>query len=563
MNKNITIVTGLWDLGRDQLGENFKRSFDHYEAKFFEMLQVDSQMCIWIPKILEKKVLAIRKDRPTKIFIKENEDFKTWNPFFGKIQEIRKNENWLSQAGWLRESPQASLEFYNPMMFTKMFMLNDSVIHNPFKSDYFFWIDGGLTNTVCSSLFTEEKVLDNLDNYCKKDGKFVHLTYPYTCNDEIHGFERKAMARHCGVNYVDYVARGGFFGGRKEQVQEINHLYYRVMESTLSEGLMGADECLFTILCHRHPNLIHRYEIPGNGLVYPFFENLKEFTKEKIRQNNTVIKCDVDNTALYVITFNSPNQFRTLLNSMESYDSDFLIKPAKRFLLNNSTDLSKTDEYEELCKQYNFEHIKKDNLGICGGRQFLAEHAEENKFDFHLFYEDDMFFHQDKRNLFCKNGFMRFVDNLYVKCLEIMIKENFDFLKLNYTEFFGDNGTQWSWYNVPQDVREKFWPNNKKLPEMGVDPNAPRTVFKNIKSHKGLPYINGEIYYCNWPQIVSREGNRKMFLETKWTYIYEQTWMSHIYQETKKGNISGGLLLATPTEHNRFEHYSSELRKES
>ena len=158
---------------------------------------------------------------------------------------------------------------------------------------------------------------------------------------------------------------------------------------------------------------------------------------------------------------------------------------------------------------------------------------------------------------------MRFVDNLYVKCLEIMIKENFDFLKLNYTEFFGDNGTQWSWYNVPQDVREKFWPNNKKLPEMGVDPNAPRTVFKNIKSHKGLPYINGEIYYCNWPQIVSREGNRKMFLETKWTYIYEQTWMSHIYQETKKGNISGGLLLATPTEHNRFEHYSSELRKES
>ena len=145
--------------------------------------------------ILEKKVLAIRKDRPTKIFIKENEDFKTWNPFFGKIQEIRKNENWLSQAGWLRESPQASLEFYNPMMFTKMFMLNDSVIHNPFKSDYFFWIDGGLTNTVCSSLFTEEKVLDNLDNYCKKDGKFVHLTYPYTCNDEIHGFERKEIGR--------------------------------------------------------------------------------------------------------------------------------------------------------------------------------------------------------------------------------------------------------------------------------------------------------------------------------------------------------------------------------
>ena len=29
--------------------------------------------------------------------------------------------------------------------------------------------------------------------------------------------------------------------------------------------------------------------------------------------------------------------------------------------------------------------------------------------------------------------------------LEIMKKENFDFIKLNYSEFFGDNGTQWSW----------------------------------------------------------------------------------------------------------------------
>jgi len=54
-----------------------------------------------------------------------------------------------------------------------------------------------------------------------------------------------------------------------------------------------------------------------------------------------------------------------------------------------------------------------------------------------------------------------------------------------------------------------------------------------------------------------------MFLETTWAHPYEQTWMSHIFQETKKGRISGGLLLMTPTEHNRFDHYSRELRKES
>ena len=469
----------------------------------------------------------------------------------------------MSRAGWLRESPQAALEFYNPMMFTKMFMLNDSIIHNPFKSDYFFWIDGGLTNTVHHGTFTHDKVLDNLDNFCKIQKKFIHLTYPYVGNDEIHGFERVAMAKYCGVDYVNYVARGGFFGGKKELISQINGLYYGVMASTLDQGYMGADECLFTILCHKYPSLIHRYEIPGNGLVYPFFEHLKDFTTEKVKENKLDTQSDTDNTALYVITFNSPNQFRTLLKSMEAYDSDFLTKPKKRFLLNNSTDLSKNDEYIKLCEEYNFEHIKKDNLGICGGRQFVAEHSEENEFDFHWFFEDDMFFYLNKNEPLCRNGFNRITDNLYSRSIEIISKEGFDFLKLNYTEFFGDNGTQWSWYNVSQEVRDKYWPNNKRLPQMGTDPNSPKTVYKNIKSFKGVPYADGEVYYCNWPQIVSREGGKKMFLETTWAYMYEQTWMSHIYQETKKGNIQGGVLLMTPTEHNRFDHYPAELRKES
>jgi hypothetical protein len=39
--------------------------------------------------------------------------------------------------------------------------------------------------------------------------------------------------------------------------------------------------------------------------------------------------------------------------------------------------------------------------------------------------------------------------------------------------------------------------------------------------------------------------------------------MSFIYQETIKGNIKPAILLATPTEHDRFEHYSSNERREN
>ena len=246
---------------------------------------------------------------------------------------------------------------------------------------------------------------------------------------------------------------------------------------------------------------------------------------------------------------------------MIQYDRNFIDKP-KKFLLDNSSDLSTTERYKELCEEFNFEHIKKDNLGICGGRQFVAEHAEKNNFDFYFFFEDDMFFYPKKGET-CKNGFNRYVTDIYNNALEITKKEDLDFLKLNYTEFYGDNGTQWSWYNVPQNIREEFWPNKPNLPKVGLDPNAPKTKFEKVLSYKNIPYAIGEIYYCNWPQIVTKHGNKKMFLETKWARPFEQTWMSYIYQETKKNKINPGLLLITPTEHDRFDFYEGSLRKES
>jgi hypothetical protein len=61
---------------------------------------------------------------------------------------------------------------------------------------------------------------------------------------------------------------------------------------------------------------------------------------------------------------------------------------------------------------------------------------------------------------------------------------------------------------------------------------------------------------------MSKEGNKKCFIDTRFQFPYEQTIMSFIFQETRKGNIKPGILLLTPTEHNRFDHYDASLRKE-
>ena len=267
-----------------------------------------------------------------------------------------------------------------------------------------------------------------------------------------------------------------------------------------------------------------------------------------------------EGVGLYVISFNSPKQFETLINSMLNYDTDFINKTTK-FLLDNSTDLSTTPRYIEICDEFGFTHIKKDNIGITGGRVFISEHFNDTDLLSYLFFEDDMSLYTIKGEV-CKNGFNRYVPNLFNKIQEILIKDNLDFLKLSFTEFFGSHDKQWSWYNVDQEFRQKHWINNIILPIEGSEQNQPNLEFKHIKNYKGLSYATGEIYLSNWPILMSKEGNYKCYIKTKFQYPNENTLMSHCYMETIKGDINPAVLLLSPIEHIRFDLYESKLRKE-
>ena len=550
----ITLVTGLWDIGRGELSEGWSRSYEHYLDKFSQLLKVENNMIIFGDHKLKEFVFQHREEHNTQFILRELSWFKN-NEFYDLIQRIRTNPSWYNQVGWLKDSTQAKLEMYNPLVMSKMFLLNDAKLLDKFNSDRLFWVDAGITNTVSPGYFTHDKVLDKISF-----DKFTFVCFPYDANTEVHGFDYKKMCELSGTK-TKVVARGGFFGGDKDSISQMNVLYYNLIIETLNSGYMGTEESLFTILLYQHTSLIDYCEIESNGLVFKFFEDLKNDKVVLKNEGKKVVPNYNGDVGLYVITFNSPKQFETLIKSMLDYDPNFIHK-TKKFLLDNSTDLTTTPRYKELCDEYDFIHIKKNNIGITGGRVFIAEHFnDQENLSHYYFFEDDFGFYTGK-DATCKNGFIRKIDNLFDKSIEIIKKENFDYLKLNFTEFYGSHNKQWAWYNVSQEFREKHWPNNPKLPKQGLDPYSPNLEFKHIKSHKGLAYVSGEIYLSNWPIVMTKEGNYNCYIKTKFQHPYEQVLMSHCYQETIKGNIKPGLLLATPTEHHRFDFYDGSLRKE-
>jgi SAM-dependent methyltransferase len=561
--KNTTIVTGLWDINRQG------RDFQHYIDNFKLFLDIPQNLFIYIESKYEHIVWEKRDKSNTFVKTYELSDIKNlYAPHWDKTQEIRTNPNWVNLAPWLGGSPQASLEWYNPIVQSKMFMLNDASIWNPFDSEYLFWLDAGITNTVPHTHFVENNVLDSISNY---GNPFLFLSYPYEAANEIHGFEIKAMNMFAGAD-VKYVCRGGLFGGHKDQIRDANSTYYSLLQRTLNSGYMGTEESLFTIMSYNETELYQRYELDGNGLVVKFTQaiidndiKLAEVVKPKITNTSRVTDRDVLNykTNLYMLTFNFPKQILHTIKSMEK-TPEWLTRP-NLVLLDNSTNEDAKIENKKIAEDYNFEYIDLGgNTGICGGRQAAAEHFDNSDSDFMFFFEDDMTVNPPEMvGQVCRNGFMKYVPNLYNILHKIMLKDGFDFVKLTFTEVYFDNDKQCSWYNVPQNIRSRDWPNYDKLPVTGLDPNAPLTNFKNIRVMDGVSYIDGEVYYANWPMIVSKSGNKKMFIDTKWAHPYEQTWMSHMYQMTKEGNLKPAILLAAPIWHDRIMHYTPEERREN
>ena len=548
---NTTLVTGIWDLGRSNLDEGWSRKFDHYIDNFKKLLEAtkDTNLCVFIDKEHEGIVWDIRDRSNTAVIPTPVSHFNSnFFPFYDEVQKIRTNPEWLNQTGWLKDSTQAKMPWYNPMVMSKMFMLHNAKCFDIFNTDYYYWIDGGITNTVHPGYFYHDKVLDKIE---KNTNKFLFVCFPYETTSEIHGFDINGMKKFAKSDTVNRVARGGFFGGHKEYLSYANDMYYGLLRDTLSEGYMGTEESIFTLMTYLDPDIFQYESINDNGLVGTFFENMKTDTisnpqkkKQVMHENNDIV--------IYINAFNSPEQLQMVCDSFEKYDNSFLTD-TKTYLINNTTKEDLFPAYEAISEKYGFTEIRKGNIGVCGGRQLAAEHFAESKSKYMLFFEDDMLLDLNP-NQYCKFGFRKYVNNLLKTSISIMDRENYDFLKLTFSEFYGNNSEQWAWHNVPME---------KKLEYFGDIKKRPLTSFKNIKTFNNIPYIEGEVYYSNWPHIIGQEGNKKLFLDTKWAYPFEQTWMSHIYTLTKQGSVNPAILLASPITHNRVHFYEASERKEN
>ena len=86
---------------------------------------------------------------------------------------------------------------------------------------------------------------------------------------EIHGFEHRRFDEFLGVDASDKkplkIGRGGVFGGPRAYLEAATAVYEIALSETLSHGVMGTEENLFSILDYRFPELVHHYDNNDGG----------------------------------------------------------------------------------------------------------------------------------------------------------------------------------------------------------------------------------------------------------------------------------------------------------
>ena len=541
---NLTIVTALFDLGRAALPDGFRRDFSHYIECFekFLIATKDYPLVVYLESANEEVVWRHRDRNNTKVVIKTLDDLRAF-PFHQQVQTIRGRPDWVGQSGWMADSPQAKLELYNPLVMSKQFLLNDATLFGYFDTKYFLWMDAGLSNTVNLQQYIDADFARRITPHMNK---MLYLCFPYDGEVEVHGFTKGPMDKYAGEK-TKYVARGGVFGGSKDIINRMNDKYYATLNDTLNAGYMGTEESIFTILSYKHKDMCNIRMIESNGLVYKFFEDLRALP---------VRSGDVEELAIYALTFNLPEQFELFVESFKTaHPRDF--NRIKKYVINNSTDPSVDAEYQRIFSENGFQEFKFANIGINGGRHFAAEHFDKSDHEYMVFFEDDMLLHTDPISR-CKMGFTTHHAQLFDKVVEIVKNENLDYLKLSFSEFYGDNHDNWAWHNVrPESVRDEYFPARAD----DVSPLKVRVDYTG--SLRGLPFSVGEYHYCNWPLVFTKRGSRKLFLEEVYEHKYEQTWMSLAMKLIRGKELKVATLLATPINHYRKYHYGENTRREN
>ena len=243
---NITFVTALYNIQREEKGDG--RKWIDYLEWFKNTLKMPLKMMIYIPSDLVSYVEEHRpKEYITKIIIQEREAI-PYAKFEKAISAILENPEYRTKIKH-PDRVECKIPFYNIIQYSKFKWLEETANMNPFETDYFFWMDAGISRFVPMTLYS--RIVSGIELPIKKlviQCNNLLLNYP------VH--EGYLWDSQCLVS-------GGMFGGDKDVIIELTHLIDKELTQRIAQGWVNNEQLLLAYL----------YRTLYKDLFFPVYNN--------------------------------------------------------------------------------------------------------------------------------------------------------------------------------------------------------------------------------------------------------------------------------------------------
>ena len=253
---SITLVTALYDINRSESGDG--RSFDEYLSWFSETLKVKSPMVVFVDESLYDFVEKNRRGLPTKIVTQSLEEI----PYYGlnkDIQDILDSKNFKEKIG-APNRVECKMSLYNVVIYSKFPWIKKVIEENPFNSEYFMWIDAGLSrffgehgiNT--NNQYPSEAALNTLME--NKDSILIQASMSY--------YPELVNSKFCSEEYF-WDARtwimAGLWGGGSKVLSEFCDMIDEVLrEKMIKNGVINNEQNAMAYLYKNNDDMFVVFE---------------------------------------------------------------------------------------------------------------------------------------------------------------------------------------------------------------------------------------------------------------------------------------------------------------
>lgn len=247
-----TIVTGLFDINRIQLDG---RSWSSYLTWFEKTLSINAPMVVFVEEKTYDFVKSRRNDDNTKIVVQTINDLEMYKYKDRMDKTISSNEYRRTIKDAHRIECKNSL--YTIIQFSKFYWMNQVANDNPFASDYFIWMDAGLSrffddlNT--SNRYPSERMETQLLSF--GDRTFIQTfccTYPDL-------FDASSLSENYLLDNRSYVM-GGLFGGNANVIpilkQKVEYVFEHLM---LNKNIVNNEQIVLGYLFKTAPELFSTF----------------------------------------------------------------------------------------------------------------------------------------------------------------------------------------------------------------------------------------------------------------------------------------------------------------